>query len=192
MRLKSSAVVVLFSVIVLALACSDNGPEPPTATPEPTPTPAPQRQAYAPTLLEHEIAVSAAPDSWSPVVRAALMGQFGQITAMFIANECVAGRAMAPDSFLSFAEKQLSDQPQLAAEARRLIGEVIAVSDGPDGPSCIRPFLKPETVAEFALTSELVSAGLGWTARLLEDEKRIEWFGQSASERPPYLSLIHI
>ena len=32
--------------------------------------------------------------------------------------------------------------------------------------------------------------GFGWTSRLLEGEKRIEWFGQSISDRPAYLPWV--
>ena len=181
MQLKSAAVFVLVSLIALASACSDDAPEP---------TPVPERAVYAPTLFEHMIAVTGIENSWNLAVNATLTRQFEQVASMFIANECLAGRPMTPGAFVSYARAQLADQAQLGVEARRLMGEIVAVSDGPGGESCIRPFLEPRTVAEFTLTSELVSAALGWTARLLEAEKRIEWYELPAADRAPYLPWI--
>ena len=187
MYLKSAAVLVLVSVVALASACADDAPEP---TPTPEPTPEPERAAYAPTLFEHRFAVTGVENSWNPAISATLTRQFGQVASMFIASECLAGRPMTPAAFVSYARTQLGDQAQLGVEARRLMGEVVAVSDSAADESCIRPFLEPRTVAEFELTSELVSAALGWTARLLEGEKRIEWYELPAADRAPYLPWV--
>ena len=189
MQLKSAAIFVLVSVIALASACSDDAPEP-TPMSTPAPTPEPERAVYAPTLFEHTIAVTGVGNSWNPAINATLARQFGQVASMFIANECLAGRPMTPEAFVSYARAELGDQAQFGVEARRLMGEIVAVSDGPGGESCIRPFLEPRTVAEFELTSELVSAALGWTARVLEGEKRIEWYGLPAADRAPYLPWV--
>ena len=187
MKLKSAAVFVLVSVIALASACSgvDVGVDVGSGA-----SPEPERAVYAPTLFEHTIAVTGVEDSWNLAINATLMHQFGEVASMFIANECLAGRPMTPEAFVAYARAQLADQAQFGVEARRLMGEIVAVSDGPGGDSCIRPFLEPRSAAEFELTRELVSAALGWTARLLEAEKRIEWYELPASDRAPYLPWV--
>ena len=187
MQLKSAAAFVLVSVTALASACADDPPEP---TPAPEPTPELELAVYAPTLFEHRMAVAGTEDAWNPAINATLTRQFGQVASMFIANECLAGRPMTPEAFVSYLRAQLSDQAEFGVEARRLMGEIVAVSDGPGGESCIRPFLEPRSEAEFELTRELVSAALGWTARLLEGEKRIEWYELPAADRAPYLSWV--
>ena len=187
MHLKSAAAFVLVSVTALASACADDAPEP---TPTPEPTPELERAVYAPRLFEHRIAVASTEDAWNPVINAALTRQFGQVASIFIANECLAGRPMTAEAFVTYASTQLPDQAQLGVEARRLVGEIVAVSNGPVGDSCVRPFLQPRSEAEFEMIRELVSAALGWTARLLEGEKRIEWYGLPVSDRAPYLPWI--
>ena len=187
MRLKSAAVFLIASVAALASACADDAPEP---TPAPSPTPEPAQAAYAPTLFEHRIAVASTEDAWNPTINATLTRQFGQVAAMFIANECLAGRPMTADAFISYGKAQLPDQPQFGVEARRIVGEIVAVSNAPAGDSCIRPFLEPRTESEFELTRALVAAALGWTAGLLEGEKRLEWYGMPAAERQPYLPWV--
>ena len=184
MRLKLYAVFVLVSAAALAVACADDALAP-TATPTPTPLP-----AYAPTLFEHRIAVASTEDSWNPAINATLTRQFGQVASMYIASECLAGRPMAAGAFISYGKQQLADQAQFGIEARRLLGEIVAVSAGAAGESCIRPFLAPRTETEFEMTRELVSAALGWTARLLEGEKRLEWYALPAAGRPPYLPWV--
>ena len=167
MHLKSAAAFVLVSVTALAAACADDAPEP---TPTPEPTPELERAVYAPRLFEHRIAVASTEDAWNPAINAALTRQFGQVASIFIANECLAGRPMTAEAFVIYASTQLPDQAQLGVEARRLVGEIVAVSNGPAGDSCVRPFLQPRSEAEFEMIRELVSAALGWTARLLEGE----------------------
>ena len=187
MRLKSAAAILALLVAALAAACADGAPEP---TPTPAPTPEPERAAYAPTLFEHRIAVASTQDSWNPAINATLTRQFGQAASMFIANECLAGRLMTAAAFISYAKTHLADQAQFGVEARRLVAEVVAVSSAPPDDNCIRPFLQPRTESEFELTRELVSAALGWTARLLEGEKRLEWYVLPAAERAPYLPWV--
>lgn len=187
MHLKSAAVFVLVSATALASACAD---DPPSPTPTPEPTPEPERAAYAPTLFEHRIAVASTEDAWNPTINATLTRQFAQVAAMFIANECLAGRPMTADAFVSYGKAQLPDQPRFGVEARRLVGEIVAVSNAPAGESCIRPFLAPRSETEFELTRALVSAALGWTAGLLEGEKRLEWYAMPAAGRRPYLPWV--
>ena len=187
MRLKSDAVFLIASVAALASACADDAPEPTAA---PSPTPEPEQAAYAPTLFEHRIAVASTEDSWNPAINATLTRQFGQVASMFIASECLAGRPMAAEAFISYGKTHLADQAQFGVEARRLVAEVVAVSSAAPADNCIRPFLEPRTESEFELTRELVSAALGWTARLLEGEKRLEWYVLPAAERVPYLPWV--
>ena len=187
MHLKSAAALLALLVTALASACADDPPEPTAA---PAPTPEPEQAAYAPTLFEHRIAVASTQDAWNPAINATLTRQFGQVAAMFIANECMAGRPMTAETFISYAKAQLGDQAQFGIEARRLVAEIVAVSSAPPADNCIRPFLEPRTESEFELTRELVSAALGWTARLLEGEKRLEWYVLPAAEKAPYLPWV--
>jgi tetratricopeptide (TPR) repeat protein len=127
-----------------------------------------------------------------------------EYVSVFAATECLAGRELTSEGFLSFLRStfRLGEELPIITAAEKASGEMVALArrriqegNRPAAAPCMLPYMQPLSIEKAALAIWLVQvpsyerAAPAFREAYLAGSKQsaYQWFGQSGASNPPFL-----